>query len=158
MDSTPKLTPTSVARIAEAEVAVRGTYFDHGDPDEEVESALFTWFASFRPLGWTKSAASGIVRILQHKENHRCRLLMRNKDATALVLNHYILPGMELSFTENSNEVCFTSKNYANPDAPEKNQWLLRFREQEPYDNFRQAYNEALQANDALRQIGRAPN
>jgi hypothetical protein len=122
-----------------------------GDPDENYESAHFTGFAAFRPSEEPKASGSGIVRILCNKANQRNRLLMRNKDATTVLLNHYILPGMELNPGANLEVRC-TAKKSAKPEAPEKKEWILRFRTAGVLTEFTQAYERAFQANTELRE------
>jgi hypothetical protein len=76
---------------------------------------------------------------------------MRNKDATAVLLNHYILPGMELS---SDSMPTYKATNYADPERPAEGEWCVRFRSPNVADEFRKAYMEALQANDRLRKAG----
>jgi hypothetical protein len=139
-----------------AEHDTRACYFNFGDPDEP-DVPLFTGFAALRRKQDTKSIGAGIVRILRHKQTLRQRILMRNMDATALLLNHYLLPEMVLTIVDKTRNQRFLFKatTYADPSNPEMAEWLLRFRDPGAAEEFRKAYCEAIRANHILREQGK---
>jgi Ran-binding protein 1 len=68
------------------------------DEEEELiklRAKLFRYDSSADPPEW-KERGTGDVKLLQHKNNKSCRILMRRDKTLKLCANHYILSHMEL--------------------------------------------------------------
>jgi hypothetical protein len=84
------------------------TYFHDGDPDRD-DFADFTDFAILQVPD--KAPRAGLVRILWNVQNRRYRLVMRDGSCSALLLNHFLLPGLMLTISGSS--VAYTTEDYS---------------------------------------------
>ncbi|EAY06373.1 RanBP1 domain containing protein [Trichomonas vaginalis G3] len=66
-----------------------------------------------------KKIAAGKIRILKNKKTGRTRLLMRDHPAQQVLLNHYIMPGMDIE--DDADFLRWSATDYAtNPKGEDK--------------------------------------
>jgi hypothetical protein len=137
--------PQIHAAIEEA----RERLFADGDPDVG-ETECFFGYASLHANRSPSPIGAGFVRILKHNETGRTRRTTRRREYDGILLNHWILPGMELA----DSVLKWTATNYADPENPTKQEFALRFAETGDDSKFRQAYGAALASNTQLLASG----
>lgn len=126
-----------VVRLAEVETKT-------GEEDEDVlfkiRSKLFRFS---QELGEWKERGTGDVRILEHKENRKIRLLMRREKTLKICLNHYVNPDVELNENVGSDRSwVWHGVDYADGEA-DHSLLAIRFRDSESANKFKNAYDEA---------------
>jgi hypothetical protein len=119
--------------------------FRNGDPDAD-EFSDFTDFALLKLSG--RAAEGGVVRILCHLINHRYRLVMRNAAATGTLLNHFLVPGLQLYLAERS--VAYTVDDYSSPGDKRTIQVQLTFAGPEVRSYFQAKFEGGVRANRTL--------
>lgn len=127
------------------------------DPDEG-EEKLFAEKAMlyrFDKKGneW-KERGVGLMKILQNKENKRCRILMRRNQTFRVCANHFVLPHMELkSHTGNERAFIWSATDFA--DGTESHDVLsVRFKTPEIAQEFKKAFDKARAINtEELKKI-----
>jgi hypothetical protein len=121
-----------------------------GDPDMD-ETAIFTEYGDVRRFIKAEHrlcfSQYGIVRILGSASG-KYRLLMRNQTATEILVNHFIMPGMEIR--DNPDLLSYDTTNYRSDGTGFDEMLFWRFTSPEVVEDFRAKYAEALEANRAL--------
>lgn len=94
-----------------------------------------------------KERGVGPVRILQHKENKRIRLLMREEKTLKIRANHLIVPGTKLSLHQGNEK----SWVWSTPDFAEEvlkpEMFCIRFGTVEKAQEFQKAFDDAMEKN-----------
>jgi hypothetical protein len=122
-------------------------FVNQSDPDPE-EQALFTGFGSLRRFVPSEQKLYlfeyGFVRILRSSAG-RYRLLMRNQDASAVLVNHYILPGMQLL---EGDLLTYSTLNHSPASAGREEILFYTFAKADDAASFRREYTRALEENE----------
>jgi hypothetical protein len=126
------------------------TLLGNGDPDAD-ETAIFTEYGDVRRFIKAEHrlcfSQYGTVRILRSASG-KYRLLMRNQAATEILVNHFIMPGMEIR--DGADVLWYDTTNYRTDGAGFDEILFWRFTTPEVVADFRAKYAEALDANRAL--------
>ncbi|KAK8894761.1 Ran-specific GTPase-activating protein [Tritrichomonas musculus] len=163
--TTPKLTTTPAPETTQEDAnavddshkEAPSTAANQPDPDEG-EEKLFAEKAMlyrFDKEGneW-KERGVGLMKILQNKENKRCRILMRRNQTFRVCANHFILPFMELKpHTGNERAFIWSATDFA--DGTESHDVLsVRFKTSEIAQDFKKAFDKAREINtEELKKI-----
>jgi Ran-binding protein 1 len=79
----------------------------------------------------------GLVKILQHQQHDRCRVLMRQEKTMKLLINHLLLPGLVLVPHEtNDRALVWRANDYSSGEEKETD-FCLRFGGSEIADAFK---------------------
>ena len=111
---------------------------------EEHEQVLFSHRAKLyrfdAGLKQWKERGIGDMKILQHRENGRVRLLMRREQVLKLCCNHYLTPEMNLTAIKGSNQLAwFTPCDFADGVAkPEK--LAIKFKQPSTAQDFKDVF------------------
>jgi len=123
--------------------------------NEENEDAIFKMRAKlFRFDGkekeW-KERGVGDVRLMEHKESHKIRILMRQDKTFKVRLNHYVVPGLELSELSGSDRAWMWNcpMDYSEED-PQPDIFAIRFANHENALKFKDAFEDAVAKNGKL--------
>lgn len=115
------------------------------DEDEMVKlrAKLFRLDSEAEPPEW-KERGMGDVKILQHKKNNTCRVLMRRDKTHKVCANHYVLPFMELKPNNHSDRawVWTTLADFADEEA-QAELLAIRFANAENAMKFKDAFEKA---------------
>ncbi|BGP12376.1 hypothetical protein JCM10213_002020 [Rhodosporidiobolus nylandii] len=130
---------------------------------EEDEEALFKMRAKlFRFVAesseW-KERGTGDVRLLQHKESKKVRLVMRRDKTLKVCANHYITPEMALSPNIGSDRswVYNVAADVAEGE-PTAETLAIRFANSENAELFKAAFTNAQETNKSLLSGNAAPD
>ncbi|GAA5997242.1 Ran-binding domain-containing protein [Rhodotorula paludigena] len=129
---------------------------------EEDEEALFKMRAKlFRFVAesseW-KERGTGDVRLLQHKESKKVRLVMRRDKTLKVCANHYITPEMALSPNIGSDRSwVYNVAADVSDGEPTAETLAIRFANSENANLFREAFIKAQDANKSLLSGNAAP-
>jgi len=98
-----------------------------------------------------KERGLGDVRLMQHKETHKIRILMRQEKTLKVRLNHYVVPGLELNEMPGSDTAWMWNcpMDYAD-EEPQPEIFAIRFKTHEFALSFKEAFEDAMQKNAAL--------
>lgn len=115
-----------------------------GEEDEEVifkmRSKLFRF--SKERKEWLERG-TGDVRLLQHKETKKVRLLMRREKTLKICLNHFVNPSIELCENVGSDRSwVWNAIDYADGEASE-DLLAIRFKDSKNAGLFKEAYDKA---------------
>ncbi|POY71194.1 hypothetical protein BMF94_5505 [Rhodotorula taiwanensis] len=122
---------------------------------EEDEEALFKMRAKlFRFIAesseW-KERGTGDVRLLQHKQSKKVRLVMRRDKTLKVCANHYITPEMALSPNIGSDRSwVYNVAADVSDGEPTAETLAIRFANSENANLFKKAFNEAQETNKSL--------
>jgi hypothetical protein len=116
-----------------------------GDPDAAEYAELTEIAILASPL---KCLRRGVVRILCNLATKRYRLLMRDETGAVLLLNHYLVP--PLNVVPIGESVAYTVEDYAPSGSPRRVQVQLHFEKAIVAAYFRNKLNLALQVNAQL--------
>lgn len=118
--------------------------------DDEIElyksrARLYRYAHECDPPEW-KERGTGDIRILKHKANNTCRIVMRREKTMRLCANHSLHPWMEL-LKHSANEKAWVWKTYADfADEVKKPETLaVRFSTVEKAQLWKKEFNKALQ-------------
>lgn len=118
-----------------------------GEDDEEelvkLRGKLYRYAHECSPPEW-KERGTGDAKILQNKEAHTCRIVMRRDKTLKLCANHFILPWMELKKNANSDKafVWKTQADFADQEAKQET-LAIRFSTAENARRWQQAFERA---------------
>lgn len=134
-DHSPNFAP--VVELSEVETKT-------GEEDElvvfKIRSKLFRFDKSMSE--W-KERGTGDVRLLQHKESKKVRLLMRRERTLKVCLNHYVNASVELRENVGSDKSwVFHAIDYADGERDEA-MLAIRFANSENANLFKDAYENA---------------
>ena len=91
-----------------------------------------------------KERGLGDLKILQHKQSYRVRLLMRREQVLKLCLNHYLSDDMEIKPMSNSdNKAWIWYANDFSEGESKHEQFAARFKNAEISSQFKQAFEDA---------------
>ncbi len=115
-----------------------------GEEDEEVifkmRSKLFRF--SKERKEWLERG-TGDVRLLQHKETKKVRLLMRREKTLKICLNHFVNPAVDLCENVGSDRSwVWNAIDYADGEASE-DLLAIRFKDSKNAGLFKEAYDNA---------------
>lgn len=115
-----------------------------GEEDEtvifKIRSKLFRFD---KEMGQWKERGTGDVRLLQHKESKKVRLLMRREKTLKICLNHYVNTSVELTENVGSDRSwVFHAIDYADGEKDEA-MLAIRFASSENAKIFKDAYENA---------------
>jgi len=122
---------------------------------EEDESAIFTMrsklFRFDRKEKEWKERGIGDVRLMEHKESHKIRILLRQEKTLVVRCNHYLVPGLELSEMQGSDRAWMWScpMDYSE-EEPQPEIFAIRFKDHEGALKFRDAFEDAIEKNGKL--------
>ncbi|PXF46635.1 Ran-specific GTPase-activating protein [Gracilariopsis chorda] len=123
-----------------------------GEEDEEVlfkmRSKLFRFSKELKE--W-KERGTGDVRILEHKESKKVRLLMRREKTLKICMNQYVNPETELRENVGSDRSwVWHAVDYADEERDEA-LLAIRFRDSKDANEFKDAYDKARERMSGLR-------
>jgi len=159
-DKTAELTDEQAKEEAERDA---GVYFEpvvhletvKTSNNEENEDAIFKMRAKlFRfdsAANEWKERGLGDVRLMEHKETHKIRILLRQEKTLKLRLNHYLVPGIELNEMGSSDRAFMWNcpMDYSE-DEPQPDIFAIRFGNHENALKFRDAFEDAIAKNAEL--------
>jgi len=123
--------------------------------NEENEDAIFKMRAKLfrfdkKEKEW-KERGVGDVRFMEHKESHKIRILMRQEKTLKVRLNHYVVPGIELSELNGSDRAWMWScpMDYSE-EEPQPDIFAIRFANHENALKFKDAFEDAVAKNGKL--------
>jgi len=118
-----------------------------GEDDEtevfKIRARLYRYAHECDPAEW-KERGTGDIRILQHKLNNTCRIVMRREKTMRLCANHFIQPWMQLN-KHASNDKAWIWNTYADfADEVKKPETLaVRFSSVEKAQKWKEAFDKA---------------
>lgn len=123
-----------------------------GEEDEEVlfkmRSKLFRFSKELKE--W-KERGTGDVRILEHRESKKVRLLMRREKTLKICMNQYVNPETELRENVGSDRSwVWHAVDYADEERDEA-LLAIRFRDSKDANEFKDAYDKAREHMAGLR-------
>lgn len=127
-----------------------------GEEDEEVlyrqRSRLFRYAREADPPQW-KERGLGQVKLLQHKENKKIRLLMRQEKTLKIRANHFITPTMELTPNVGSDRswVWQCPADFAEGELTEET-FAIRFKNSEIAAGFKAKFEEGANINKLIHE------
>jgi len=123
--------------------------------NEENEDAIFKMRAKLfrfdkKEKEW-KERGVGDVRLMEHKESHKIRILMRQEKTFKVRLNHYVVPGLELTEMAGSDRAWMWNcpMDYAE-EEPQPDIFAIRFANHENALKFKDAFEDAIEKNSKL--------
>jgi Ran-binding protein 1 len=121
---------------------------------EEDETAVFKIRAKLfrfdKEMSEWKERGTGDVRLLQHKDNNKIRLLMRREKTLKICLNHFVNVAAVLSENVGSDRSwVFHAVDYADGERDDA-MLAIRFANPENANLFRDSYNSAREYMKAL--------
>ena len=122
---------------------------------EENEEILFEAKAkNYRFETEWKEKGTGVLKLLQHKETRKVRLLMRRDKTLKICANFLVLPSCKLSEHSGSDKSCvFTTQDFSEESSGKQEMFCLRFGSVEKVKAFWAAW-EAAQATNAGLGVG----
>lgn len=141
-DLSPDFAP--VVTLTEVEVKT-------GEEDENVLFKIRSKLFRFdKEMGSWKERGTGDVRLLQHKENNKIRILMRRDKTLKICLNHFVNKSAELTENVGSDRSwVFHAVDYADGERDEA-MLAIRFANSENAALFREFYDAAREYMGAL--------
>jgi len=126
--------------------------------NEEDEDAIFKMRAKlFRfdsAANEWKERGLGDVRLMEHKETHKIRILMRQEKTLKLRLNHYLVPGIELNEMGSSDRAfMWNCPMDFSEEEPKPDIFAIRFGNHENALKFRDAFEDAIEKNSKLMKL-----
>jgi len=121
---------------------------------EEDEDALFKMRAKLfrfdKPTSQWKERGTGDVKLLQHKENKKIRLLMRREKTFKICANHYVHPLMKLEVNVGSDRSWMWScpSDFAE-EEPKEELFAIRFANSENAQKFKEKFEECQKLADS---------
>ena len=84
------------------------------DPDTD-ENEMFTRLGilNIKEGNEFKKVGAGIIRILENKTNHRCRIVMRSNGDYTPLLNHWVFPSSTMK-AQGEKVIQWTTKDWTN--------------------------------------------
>jgi len=123
--------------------------------NEENEDAIFKMRAKLfrfdkKEKEW-KERGIGDVRLMEHKETHKIRILMRQEKTFKVRLNHYLVPGLELTEMHGSDRAWMWNcpMDYSE-EEPQPDIFAIRFKDHELALQFKNAFEDAIEKNSKL--------
>ena len=129
----------------EALVTLDQVEMSSGEEKEEAlfceKSKLFRFDSDSKQ--W-KERGKGDMKILKHKENGHCRILMRRDQIHKLCANHSLLKGMTIQEMQGNNKtyVWKTTADFAEDECKEE-MFAARFKDEDIAKSFADAFKEA---------------
>ncbi|EME27087.1 E3 SUMO-protein ligase RanBP2 [Galdieria sulphuraria] len=100
-----------------------------------------------------KERGTGDLKILQHKDTKKIRLLMRREKTLKICLNHYVNPSIQLEENVGSDRSwVWNAIDYADEVADEC-VLAVRFPNSEQAKKFKQAYDDARSALEKITEV-----
>jgi len=125
---------------------------------EENEKAIFDMRAKLfrfdkKEKEW-KERGVGDVRFMEHKESHKIRILLRQDKTLKVRLNHYVVPGLELSECFGSDRAWMWNcpMDYSE-EEPQPDIFAIRFKNHENALKFKDAFEDAIEKNSKLMNL-----
>ncbi|ESN94000.1 hypothetical protein HELRODRAFT_186048 [Helobdella robusta] len=117
------------------------------EEDEEelvkLRAKLFRYDRESEPKEW-KERGTGEVKILKHKVDGTCRILMRRDKTFKICANHYITPDLELKPNCGSDRAwCWSTLADFADEQPKSELLAIRFASSENAQKFKDAFDEA---------------
>lgn len=100
--------------------------------------------------GEWKERGVGVVKLLEHNENKRIRLLMRQDKTLKIRANHIIMPGTKLQEHSGSDKAWVWSTVDFAEEAQKMELFCMRFGSPERAQEFKKAFEVAMAANEKL--------
>ena len=98
-----------------------------------------------------KEKGVGPLKLLQHKETKKIRLLMRRDKTLKICANFLILPGVKVSEHAGSDKsAVFTCQDFSDESTGKQEKFCVRFGTIEKMEAFRKAFAEAQKNNAGL--------
>lgn len=125
-----------------------------GEEDEEVIYKVRAKLFRFsKELNEWKERGTGDVRILEHRESNKIRLVMRREKTLKICLNHYVNPSVELAENVGSDRSwVWHGVDYADGERDEA-LLAIRFRDSSNAEAFKDAYDNARNHMGKLRTL-----
>lgn len=141
-DSTAHFEP--LVHLAQVEVKT-------GEEDEDAlykeRAKLYRFDANVKE--W-KERGTGDVKLLQHKENKKVRLLLRQEKTLKICMNHLVHPTLELKPNLGSDRAwTWTTLDYSS-DPPSMQTFAIKFKNAEVANAFKEHYAKAATINKGL--------
>ena len=96
--------------------------------------------------GW-KTRGKGNVKLMQHQETKKIRVLLREDKTLKLRMNHTVVPGVELKPNQGSEKSwTWATTDYA-LEAPSEETFAIKFRTEEAAREFKVKHDEARKIN-----------
>lgn len=117
----------------------------------QLRAKLFRFDSEAEPAEW-KERGTGEMKILQHRETKRIRVLMRRDKTLKICANHYIMPTMQLKPNCGSDRawVWSTLADFADEEAKEE-LLAVRFANPENAQKFKTVFDEAKTKMETLK-------
>lgn len=130
-----------------------------GEEDEEVLFKIRAKLFRFdKSLSEWKERGTGDVRLLQHKESRKIRLLMRREKTLKICLNHYVNVNVEMTENVGSDRSwVFHAVDYADGEQDDS-MLAIRFANSKNAGLFKDNYDKARVYMRALREGSRLPD
>lgn len=143
-DSAPKGGEEDCSKEYEPVVQLSEVETKTGEEDEQVLFKIRAKLFRFsKELSEWKERGTGDVRILEHRESRKVRLLMRREKTLKICLNHYINYEVELSENIGSDRSwVWHGVDYADGERDEA-LLAIRFRDSDHANQFKKAYDDA---------------
>ncbi|KAG0344183.1 single stranded nucleic acid binding protein [Podila humilis] len=124
----------------------------HEEDEEVIFKMRAKLFRFFKDINEWKERGTGDVRLLQHKDSKKVRLLMRRDKTLKVCANHNISPDMKLAPNVGSDRswVWNIPMDYSEEPA-EPMTFAIRFANAENADLFLAAFTDAQATNAALK-------
>ena len=116
------------------------------DKDEDIlfQKRAKLWRFDHEEKAW-KERGTGDVKLLQHKDSQKIRVLMRRERTLKVCANHYVLPCMELKPNAGSDRSwVYQCPADLSDDEPKSESFALRFGKPEIAKEWETAFNGKL--------------
>ncbi|KXZ50015.1 hypothetical protein GPECTOR_18g169 [Gonium pectorale] len=97
-----------------------------------------------------KERGLGLIKLLQHKENKKVRLLMRQEKTLKIRANHIVMPGTKLQEHSGSDKAWVWSAVDFADEAQKIELFAVRFGSVEKAQEFKKKFEEAMDINAGL--------
>ena len=116
---------------------------------EENENVLFEHRAKlyrFCNIEW-KERGLGDIKILKHNTTGKVRLLMRREQILKVCCNHYLSPGMSLTYVKGSNRMLawYTTADFADGEAQDE-KLAIKFKNESIASEFKDVFENCVSA------------
>jgi Ran-binding protein 1 len=89
-----------------------------------------------------KERGIGNIKILQHKEHQRCRVLMRQEKTMKLLVNHLLLPGLVLVAHNTSDRAFVWRANDFSDGEIKETDFCIRFADSDIANTFKENFEK----------------
>lgn len=122
-----------------------------GEEDEDVLLELKCKLYRFdNDAGEWKERGVGQAKLLQHKENKKCRLLMRQDKTLKIRANHLVMPGVKLQEHAGNDKAWVWSTVDFSEEQQKVELFCMRFGSTEKAQEFKKKFEEVQEINSKL--------